>query len=47
LTLFGEKVEKPEGYLSDWGAAPWLFRVDFERRSYFPLGDWKRLDDDN
>jgi hypothetical protein len=43
LRLLGDSPHKPDGFHpSAWN---WLFSVGFEHRSYFPYGDWKRLED--
>jgi len=44
LTLLGEKVEKPEPYYP--GIRSFEFSTGFENKTYFPYGNWKRLDKD-
>lgn len=44
LTLMGESPQKPEGYDSEQ-LFSFIFSVGFEHRSYFPYGDWKRIED--
>jgi len=41
LVLLGEKVERPQPYYDN--LRPWLFKVGFENETYFPYGDWRRL----
>lgn len=41
LVLLGEKVERPQPYYDN--LRPRLFEVGFENETYFPYGDWARL----
>jgi hypothetical protein len=43
LQFLGATPAKPGGFRADW--AVWLMGIGFESRTFFPYGDWKRLED--
>ena len=43
LMLLGESPKKPQGYVSN--SSSFVFKTGFENRTYFPFGDWKRIEE--